>query len=265
MVSSILCPAVHILGSQNVYGRAEGIADHYWPWAVFFCLYINWWMNDLEGLKRQGLHLHFYQMSTVLWISAFSEWLKLRRQEMKKWISLSAVSANQNEFTWNVFHHKWRHTKRKSNRDDRGDERRRRKRKGRRMRKMERRRRRWKMVRIFESHWPQEKLETTSRANVKAKGAEDEEEEEETRKEIGTGRGEEDREEERRRARKKTNPHKSNDASSCWWLDDDGISLDSFWLPLVDTFRSETDGPMDWRTDIHMDYHVEMLGCIWSA
>ena len=24
-------PAVHIVGSQNVYGRAEGIADHYWP------------------------------------------------------------------------------------------------------------------------------------------------------------------------------------------------------------------------------------------
>ena len=38
MVSSTLCPAVHILGSQNVYGRAEGIADHYWPWAVFFFL-----------------------------------------------------------------------------------------------------------------------------------------------------------------------------------------------------------------------------------
>ena len=36
MVSNTLCPAVHILGSQNVYGRAEGIADHYWPWAVFF-------------------------------------------------------------------------------------------------------------------------------------------------------------------------------------------------------------------------------------
>ena len=36
MVSSTLCPAVHILGSQNVYGRAEGIADHCWPWAVFF-------------------------------------------------------------------------------------------------------------------------------------------------------------------------------------------------------------------------------------
>ena len=35
MVSSTLCPAVHILGSQNVYSRAEGIADHYWPWTVF--------------------------------------------------------------------------------------------------------------------------------------------------------------------------------------------------------------------------------------
>ena len=36
MVSSTLCPAVHILGSRNVYGRAKGIADHYWPWAVFY-------------------------------------------------------------------------------------------------------------------------------------------------------------------------------------------------------------------------------------
>ncbi len=36
MVSSTLCPAVHTIGSQNVCGRAEGIADHYWPWAVFF-------------------------------------------------------------------------------------------------------------------------------------------------------------------------------------------------------------------------------------
>ena len=35
MVSRTLCPTVHILGSQNVYGRAEGIADHYRPWAVF--------------------------------------------------------------------------------------------------------------------------------------------------------------------------------------------------------------------------------------
>ena len=31
-----LCPAVHILGYQNVYGRTEDIADHYWPWAVFY-------------------------------------------------------------------------------------------------------------------------------------------------------------------------------------------------------------------------------------
>ena len=36
MVSSTFCPAVHILGFQNVYSRAEGIADRYWPWAVFF-------------------------------------------------------------------------------------------------------------------------------------------------------------------------------------------------------------------------------------
>ena len=36
MVSITLCPAVHILGSQNVYSRAEGIADHYWPRAILF-------------------------------------------------------------------------------------------------------------------------------------------------------------------------------------------------------------------------------------
>ena len=35
MVSSSLCAAVYILNSQNVYSRAEGIADHYCPWAVF--------------------------------------------------------------------------------------------------------------------------------------------------------------------------------------------------------------------------------------
>ena len=26
---------VHILGSQNLYSKAEGIADLYWPWTVF--------------------------------------------------------------------------------------------------------------------------------------------------------------------------------------------------------------------------------------
>ena len=51
MVSSTLCPAVHILGSQNVYGRAEGIADHYWPWAVFCELraLILFWVLCVSG------------------------------------------------------------------------------------------------------------------------------------------------------------------------------------------------------------------------
>ena len=35
MVSSTLCPAVHILGSQNMYSRAEGIADRYLSWPIF--------------------------------------------------------------------------------------------------------------------------------------------------------------------------------------------------------------------------------------
>ena len=31
MVSYTLFSAVHMSGSQNVFSRAEGIADHYWP------------------------------------------------------------------------------------------------------------------------------------------------------------------------------------------------------------------------------------------
>ena len=31
MVSDTLCPAVHILGTWNVYSRTKGIADYYWP------------------------------------------------------------------------------------------------------------------------------------------------------------------------------------------------------------------------------------------
>ena len=42
MVISTLCPAVHILGSQNEYSRAEGIADYYWPCAVCrFALFVT--------------------------------------------------------------------------------------------------------------------------------------------------------------------------------------------------------------------------------
>ena len=45
MVSSTFCPAVHILGSQNVNCRAEGIADHYWPWAIFLvCNFSKEWV-----------------------------------------------------------------------------------------------------------------------------------------------------------------------------------------------------------------------------
>ena len=41
MVTNTLYSAVHISGSKNVYSRAEGIADHYWPLAVLF-LYLNY-------------------------------------------------------------------------------------------------------------------------------------------------------------------------------------------------------------------------------
>ena len=56
MVSSTLCPAVHILGSQNVYGRAEGIADHYWPWAVFYHLLLSYLFNGEILLQNKELY-----------------------------------------------------------------------------------------------------------------------------------------------------------------------------------------------------------------
>ena len=56
MVSSTLCPTVHILGSQNVYGRAEGIADHYWPWAVFFITLCS--QKELSVLKKARGKIH---------------------------------------------------------------------------------------------------------------------------------------------------------------------------------------------------------------
>ena len=59
MVSSTLFPAVHILGSQNVYSRAEGIADHYWPWTVFLSPY-----NPLQsGLMSFSLLARHYGRS----------------------------------------------------------------------------------------------------------------------------------------------------------------------------------------------------------
>ena len=60
MVSSTLCPAVHILGSQNVYGRAEGIADHYWPWAIFFFLLF---LIPLRGFKALTMAPRLSQLS----------------------------------------------------------------------------------------------------------------------------------------------------------------------------------------------------------
>ena len=65
MVSSTLCPAVHILGSQNVYSRAEGIADLYWPWAVFYWLIVKLSLPDIVVvvvfliLKRALTYLYY--------------------------------------------------------------------------------------------------------------------------------------------------------------------------------------------------------------
>ena len=60
MVSSTLCPAVHILGSQNVYGRAEGIADHYWPWAVF-SFYHSYIIHNFPILDKSLYSLGVFQ------------------------------------------------------------------------------------------------------------------------------------------------------------------------------------------------------------
>ena len=51
----------HILGSQNVYSRAEGIADRYWSWAVFFYLFFSLFL--LQGPKYPVLAL------VVFWLT----------------------------------------------------------------------------------------------------------------------------------------------------------------------------------------------------
>ena len=60
MVSSTLCPAVRILGSENVYGRAEGIAGpsfNHIPyeklvifWLILICVQGNGIMQNLAFL-----------------------------------------------------------------------------------------------------------------------------------------------------------------------------------------------------------------------
>ena len=36
IVSDTICPAMRIMRTRNIYSRAMGVADQYWPWAVFF-------------------------------------------------------------------------------------------------------------------------------------------------------------------------------------------------------------------------------------
>merc|ERR1712055_95655 len=63
------CPAVHILGSQNVYSRAEGIADHYWPWAVFYlpvCLPSLFPSDLIPHSSRQILALLYHRRNLLL-------------------------------------------------------------------------------------------------------------------------------------------------------------------------------------------------------
>ena len=69
MVSSTLCPAVHILGSQNVYGRAEGIADHYWPWAVFFKILIVIIREFIHGFRKLSTK---YKTNTDSYMNSFT-------------------------------------------------------------------------------------------------------------------------------------------------------------------------------------------------
>ena len=75
MVSSTLCPAVHILCSQNVYSRAEGIADRYWPWVVFgtHCnvhRFVSWCICNEEG------HMPYFSICPIWPWSMISVWLK---------------------------------------------------------------------------------------------------------------------------------------------------------------------------------------------
>ena len=69
MVSSTLCPAVHILGSQNVYSRAEGIADDYWPWpgpSYFLLLYFFYHYNPFSTTSTMLLPPTMLLPTTIL-------------------------------------------------------------------------------------------------------------------------------------------------------------------------------------------------------
>ena len=53
--------AVRISGSLDMYNTAKGIADHYWPWAVFLAIHLidivvmgQWPYEDEQGWCLKG-------------------------------------------------------------------------------------------------------------------------------------------------------------------------------------------------------------------
>ena len=63
MDSSTLFPAVLIFDSQNVYSRAEGIADHYWAWTVFLSSFSS---SSASSLFPLPLLFPIYAFSTSI-------------------------------------------------------------------------------------------------------------------------------------------------------------------------------------------------------
>ena len=62
MVSNTLCPAIHILGSQNRYSRAEGIADRYWPLPVFLMIILSF---EVRYASDNSPYSKYYLNDTV--------------------------------------------------------------------------------------------------------------------------------------------------------------------------------------------------------
>ena len=79
----MVCPAVHILGSQNVYGRVEGIADHYWLPLPCCALVIFDYSRKGRSSKR---YMMFCMIQRVGWGGDRRTWGKvgLRQQSSIK-------------------------------------------------------------------------------------------------------------------------------------------------------------------------------------
>ena len=94
MVSDTLCAALHILRTWNVYSRAKGTTDHYWPRPVFFPYLNQSRAADPKGTKRSG------------WIHSENTWKLMMKTNLKMlwkrwWVLLQLCQGNV-VFTMNI-------------------------------------------------------------------------------------------------------------------------------------------------------------------